>query len=110
MQKRGRKHHSFIHFSYSFIHSFTHSLLIQSIIQSIDHPFTHSSLVFRNLFSKIGNLLKFPHSPKVQRLPTPSHVSARATKMEKISEEKQSAAEKAAAKKKDRCFPILMVN
>ena len=68
------------------------------------------SFIFRSLFAKVANLLKFPHSPKLERLPTPYHVIAKANKIEKQKGELQVAQEKADKKKKNQCIPIVVVN
>ena len=67
------------------------------------------SFHYRSLFAKVANLLKFPNSPRLSRLPTPKHVTNKVHKLEKIKEV-QTARRNARKEKKEHGTPILSVN
>ncbi len=59
----------------------------------------------RELFLKVSNLLKFPKSPKLKKLPNPGHLSSRLQRMERI----RSSYESDHMKDKEK-IPTVVVN
>ena len=76
---------------------------------------SHCLYYFRSLMNRVHNLLRFPHSPKLDKLPTPPHITS---KLQKIQEVKDTKTSRAKARKgqghKDtdtvESLPVITVN
>ena len=63
--------------------------------------------LFRELLLKVNNLLKFPKSPKLDKLPNPPRLTMRQQKTEKLRTIRR---EKTMAKEKKPQAPVVIVN